>query len=82
MELKISKIAKLAALILSHWCCIVVAAEYEHMRCGIAHLGYSAPVSLAFIYMVPFVIGISICLLISYVFKKKHNKKLNSEHKK
>lgn len=59
------------ALILSHLMCIVVASNYTSMLCGIEHQGFSAPASTAFIYAVPFVVGIVICILLAFFFKKK-----------
>ncbi len=59
------------ALILSHLMCIVVASIYTSMLCGVEHQGFSAPASTAFIYAVPFVIGIIICVLFAFFFKKK-----------
>lgn len=63
------------ALILSHLMCIVVASNYTSMLCGIEHKGFSAPASTAFIYAVPFVVGIVICVLLAFFFKKKKGSK-------
>ena len=32
--------------------------KYKDMLCGIEHLGYSAPASIAFLYSIPFLLGI------------------------
>ena len=63
------------ALILSHLMCIVVASNYTSMLCGIEHRGFSAPASTAFLYAVPFIIGIVICVLLAVFFKKKNGAK-------
>ncbi len=63
------------ALILSHLMCIVVASNYTSMLCGIEHQGFSAPASTSFIYAVPFIIGIVICVAFALFFKKKKGAK-------
>lgn len=68
---KTSRIFIILALILSHLMCIVVASNYTSMLCGIEHKGFSAPASTAFVYAVPFIIGIIICVLLAFFFKKK-----------
>ena len=40
------------AVLLSDIMCAVVAYAYRDMLCGIAHLGYSAPASVAFLYAI------------------------------
>ena len=63
------------ALILSHLMCVVVASNYTSMLCAIEHQGFSAPASTAFIYAVPFIIGIAICIALALFFKKKKGAK-------
>ena len=62
------------AVLLSDVMCAVVAFFYRDMLCGIEHLGYSAPASVAFIYGIPFVVGIVICVALAIIFFKKSNK--------
>ena len=60
------------AVLLSDIMCFVVAYNYRDMLCSIEHLGFSAPASTAFIYAVPFLIGILIlCIFLSIRFHKK-----------
>lgn len=59
------------AVLLSDIMCFVVAYNYRAMLCGIEHAGYSAPASTAFLYAVPFVIGIVICAILAKVFHRK-----------
>lgn len=59
------------AVLLSDIMCFVVAYNYRDMLCGIEHAGFSAPASTAFIYAVPFLIGIAICVVLSIRFYKK-----------
>lgn len=55
------------ALLLSHTMCIVVAYSYGNWD---THLN-SAPVEVNLLYMVPFVIGIGICLLVAWLCQRK-----------
>ena len=59
------------AVLLSDIMCFVVAYNYRAMLCGIEHAGYSAPASTAFLYAVPFVIGIVVCAILAKVFHRK-----------
>jgi len=62
------------AVLLSDIMCAVVAFVYRDMLCGIEHLGYSASASVAFIYGIPFIIGIVICVVLGIVLYKKSNR--------
>ena len=68
---KLSFIFTIIAVLLSDIMCFVVAYNYRDMLCSIEHLGFSAPASTAFIYAVPFLIGILICIFLSIRFHKK-----------
>lgn len=59
------------AVLLSDIMCFVVAYNYRDMLCGTEHAGFSAPASLAFLYAVPFLIGIAICAVLAIRFHKK-----------
>ena len=59
------------ALIISHIMCIHVAYAYSNMLCGIEHAGYSAPVNVAFILIIPYMAGAIIALVIALVFRKR-----------
>ena len=48
-----------------------VGYNYAYMECAIAHQGASAPVYIAFLAGVPFVILIAVCLIIIKVIKEK-----------
>ena len=62
------------AVLLSDIMCAVVAFAYRDALCGIEHLGYSAPAGVAFLYAIPFAIGIIICVVIAVVFYRKATK--------
>ena len=59
------------AVVLSDIMCAYVAFAYRDMLCGIEHLGYSAPESVAFLYSIPFMIGIIICSVLAIFFYRK-----------
>ena len=68
---KLSNLFTALAIVLSDIMCFVVAYTYRDMLCGIEHAGYSAPVSTAFLYAVPFVIGIIVCVFLAIGFRRK-----------
>lgn len=59
------------AILLSDIMCAVVAFNYRDMLCGIEHSGYSATASVAFIYVIPFGIGIIVCAAVAYALYRK-----------
>ena len=59
------------AIVLSDIMCFAVAYNYRGMLCGIEHAGYSAPASTAFLYAIPFVVGIIVCAILAIRFRKK-----------
>ena len=59
------------ALILSHLCCVHVSIAYANLWWGGRYLAYSAPASVAFFYVIPYAVGILICLLLAWRFHKK-----------
>ena len=59
------------ALILSHLMCIVVAWGHRDMLCGIDHMGYSAPAEMAFLTAIPYAVGIILCIVLAFIFRKK-----------
>lgn len=59
------------ALVLSHAMCAFVAWVYRDIVCGMEHRGFSAPPDIAFLYAVPFAVGILLCLGLAYVFHRK-----------
>ena len=68
---KISNLLVISALVLSHLMCIVVAYNYRDMLCGIHHSGYSAPASVAFLHIIPFGIGIIVCVIAACILRRK-----------
>ena len=68
---KLSNLFIVLAIVLSNIMCTVVAYNYRDMLCGIEHAGFSAPASVAFLYAIPFVIGIIVCSALAVRFRKK-----------
>ena len=58
-------------IILSNVMCAVVAYHYCAMQWGIRYAGYSAPVSVAFVYAIPYGIGIVVCIIVAMMLRKK-----------
>ena len=68
---KISNIFIVLAIILSNVMCAVVGYNYATMQWGIKYAGFSAPASIAFLYAIPFVVGIVVCAILAIKFRKK-----------
>lgn len=67
---KLSTLFWILAGILSHVMCAVVAYNYGRMQEGIEY-GYSAPAWVAFLLVIPYSIGIAVCILLALYFRKK-----------
>lgn len=61
----------LAAILLSDVLCAVIAYTYGTLLWAGRYAGYSAPAWLAFLYAIPFGIGIAACLLLALFFHRK-----------
>ena len=68
---KISNIFIALAIILSNVMCAVVAYNYCAMQWGAKYAGYSAPASVAFLYAIPYGVGIMVCVVVAMVLKRK-----------
>lgn len=67
---KLSYLFLALAVALSDMMCLVVAYYYRDMLCGIEHSGYSAPAGAAFLYAIPFGVGILLCGGAAYILHK------------
>jgi uncharacterized BrkB/YihY/UPF0761 family membrane protein len=54
--------------------CATVAFSYAEMICAMNHCGASAPPEVAFIFAIPFLIGIVISAALCVLFYKRHVK--------
>ena len=68
---KLSILFITVAIILSNIMCFVVAYYYRGMICCVEHEVCSAPPEAAFIYAVPFLMGIIVCVALAIKFRKK-----------
>lgn len=64
------------AVLLSDVMCATVAYDYCNMQWGIRYLCYSAPASVAFLFIIPYGIGIMICAALAWVFRRRYHKAL------
>lgn len=67
----LSNLFVILAVVLSDIMCAVIAYYYRDMICGIEHAGYSAPPSAVFLYAVPFLAAIILCVILAIRFRKK-----------
>ena len=68
---KLSIIFGILAVLLSDIMCAVVAYNYCDLLWGGQYAAYGAPASTAFVYAIPFVIGIIVCVVLALTFRKK-----------
>ena len=68
---KISNIFIALAVILRDVMCAVVASNSCAMQWGAKYAGYSAPASVAFLYAIPYGIGIVVSVIVAVVLRKK-----------
>ena len=67
----IRKIISAAAIVLFGAMTAVVGYNYASMECAAAHLGASAPPSVALLAGIPFIFLIAVCLIINIILKEK-----------
>ncbi len=65
-----------AALVISHLMCGVVAWQYRGHICGVQHQGFSAPADVAYFYAIPFLVAIVACLILAFVNHRKYKKSI------
>lgn len=71
----LSRFFILFAVLLSDLMCAVVAYSYCNMRWCIEVQGASAPASIAFLWVIPYAIGILLCLALAIKFHRKQKEK-------
>ena len=67
----LAKLFWIVTVLLSNVMCAVVAYNYCDLLWGGKNAGYSAPASTAFIYAIPFGIGIIVSIVLAVFFSKK-----------
>ena len=71
---KLSNIFLVLAVLLSDVMCAVVAYNAGILYMGGKYGMYSAPVWVAFLYAIPFAIGIAVCVTVAAVLRKKSSR--------
>ena len=61
------------AILLSNVMCATIAYNYCDMLWGIKYAGFSAPASVALLFIIPYAIGILVCGILSCLFSKKYH---------
>ena len=72
---RISYLFIVLGILLSDVMCAVVAYNYCALQWGGQYAGYSAPTSTAFLYCIPYGIGIVFCIILARFFYKKPDNK-------
>lgn len=70
----ISVIFWIFAVIASNVMCATIAFNYCHMICSIKYEGFSAPANTAFLFAIPYVISIIICICIAIILQKSNER--------
>ena len=68
---KLSAVLWILAALLSDIMCAVTAYNYCDLQWGGKYAGYSAPASIAFLYAIPFVLGIIVSIVLAIICGKK-----------
>ena len=68
---RIIRVIKLIAYIFSYMMVTVVAFNYGYMFYAVKFDGASAPPSVSFIFAIPFIIAILVCVILIKIIKKK-----------
>ena len=69
---KIRNVFIALAVLLSDVMCAVVAYNFCKMQWGIRYAAFSAPAWVAFLYGIPYAIGIVVCIIVAVVIKKRN----------
>jgi len=67
----LSRIFVIAAILLSYAMCIFVSFELGVLVCENRHFLTSFPAWVALLYAIPFAVAIGVCLLLSFIFKRR-----------
>lgn len=68
---KISNLFLVLSVLLSDVMCAHVAYRYCKIQYGIKYEGYTAIPELAFLYVVPYLIGVVACIIVAVKLRKK-----------
>lgn len=62
------------AILSSNVMCATVAYYYCDMQWRIRYEAYGAPANIAFLFVIPYGVGIAICVILAWVFYKRYRK--------
>lgn len=68
---RITKVAYIVAAMISNLMCATVAYKYCELQWGIEYRGYSGPASVAFLWAIPYIICMGVCLVLAKISAKK-----------
>ena len=68
---KLSAVLWILAVLLSDIMCAVTAYNYCDLQWDGKYAGYSAPASIAFLYAIPFALGIIVSIVLAIICGKK-----------
>ena len=74
----LSVIFRIFAVLLSDVMCAVMAYNYCDLLWAGEYAGSGAPASIAFLYAVPFAVGIAVCAVLAVAFKRKASSKIET----
>jgi len=77
MKKMLTKLFVILAVILSDVMCTIIAYNYcslKYSNPSFQRTITSVPASIAYLYAIPFIIGIVVCLILALIFYKKSNK--------
>ena len=67
----LSTLFSILAILLTNVMCGVVGFNYGKMAWGAENAGYSAPASAALLLSIPYLIGIVVCVVLAFAFRKE-----------
>lgn len=73
---KIVKVAYFISSLISNIMCASVAYKYCEIQYMIKYKGFSAPASIVFLWTIPYIICIAICLIFAKIENKKYSNNL------
>lgn len=62
------------AILLSNVMSATVAYGYCNMQWSVRYAGASAPADVAFLFAIPYGVGIAICVILAWIFHRRYRK--------
>lgn len=70
----LSNLFLILAILLSNIMCATVAYNYCNLQWMIEYQGFSAPANISLFLIIPYAVGIVICLNLAWFLRKKYHK--------